>query len=200
MTIRHRAGAAIAALSICLSTPTAAQQPTRLPGSFITGQVLSANNNAPLRRVRLDVSRGTWTAEPVLTDNDGRFSIDLERTGPVSVTATKGGYLVAKTTVQPADISRPLRMNLLRGAVITGTAFDDQGQPAVATSVWVKRLDPAVDGFPAESSTSTDDRGDYRLAGLAPGRYELMAGVNIPSVGPSDASGPGHRHRCRGRR
>jgi len=182
MTIRHRAGAAIAALSICLSTPTAAQQPTRLPGSFITGQVLSANNNAPLRRVRLDVSRGTWTAEPVLTDNDGRFSIDLERTGPVSVTATKGGYLVAKTTVQPADISRPLRMNLLRGAVITGTAFDDQGQPAVATSVWVKRLDPAVDGFPAESSTSTDDRGDYRLAGLAPGRYELMAGVNIPSV------------------
>src|SRR5690349_19669198 len=103
MTIRHRAGAAIAAVSICLSAPTAAQQPTRLPGSFITGQVLSANNNAPLRRVRIDVARGTWSAEPMLTDNDGRFAIDLERAGPVTVTATKGGYLVAKTTVKQED-------------------------------------------------------------------------------------------------
>ena len=179
MTIRHRAGAAIAALSICLSPPTAAQQPTPLPGSFITGQVLSANNNAPLRRVRIDVSRGTWTAEPVLTDNEGRFSIDLERAGPVSVIATKGGYLVAKTTVQQANLSRPLLMKLPRGAVIMGTAIEENGLPAIAASVQAKRLDPTVDGFPTQSITSTDDRGEYRLAGLAPGRYELTAGVGV---------------------
>src|SRR5262245_55750535 len=113
MTTLHRAGAAaIAAFTICLSVPALAQQPARLPGTFITGQVFSANSDTPLRRVRIDVSRGSWRAEPVLTGNDGRFEIDLERAGPLSVAATKGGYLVAKTIVQPADLSRPLLLYL----------------------------------------------------------------------------------------
>ena len=132
MTSILRAGAAIAAFCACLGANAIAQQPARLPGTFITGQVLPANSNTPLRRVRIDVTRGSWRAEPILTDNEGRFSIDLERAGPVSVTATKGGFLVAKTTVQQADLSRPLLMHLPRGAVITGTAFDENGQPAVA--------------------------------------------------------------------
>lgn len=177
MTSILRARATIAAFCGCLGASAIAQQPARLPGTFITGQVFFANSDTPLRRVRIDVTRGSWRAEPILTDNEGRFSIDLERAGPVSVTATKGGFLVAKTTVQQADLSRPLLMHLPRGAVITGTAFDENGQPAVAASVQAKRLDPSVDGFPAQAVTSTDDRGDYRLAGLAPGRYELQAGL-----------------------
>ena len=86
---------------------------------------------------------------------------------------------MAKTIVQQADLSKPLLLNLLRGAVITGTVIDEKGQPAVSTAVRAKRLDPAVDGFPADSVTSTDDRGEYRLAGLAPGRYELTGGLGL---------------------
>ena len=187
MTIFLRAGAAVVAVGMCGATcvgSALAQQPARLPGTYITGQVLSANSETPLRRVRIDVRRGSWTADPVLTGNDGRFEIDLERAGPVTVSATKGGYLVAKTIVQPADLSRPLLLYLPRGAVMTGTVIDDKGQPAVSTSVRAKRLDPAVDGFSADASTSTDDRGEYRLAGLAPGRYELTGGQDI--VLPND--------------
>jgi carboxypeptidase family protein len=183
MTLLLRAGAAVAATLTCVSSALA-QQPAGLPGTYITGQVLSANSDTPLRRVRIDVARGTWSAEPVLTDNEGRFAIDLERAGPVSVTATKGGYLVARATVKPADLSTPLLLRLPRGAVITGTAFEENGQPAVAISVQAKRLDPAVDGFPAQSSASTDDRGEYRLAGLAPGRYELTAGLGFVITSP----------------
>jgi protocatechuate 3,4-dioxygenase beta subunit len=178
MTILLRAGAAIVAIGLCAGS-TLAQQPARIPGSFITGQVLSANNDTPLRRVRIEVTRGSWRAEPVLTGNDGRFDIDLERAGPLTVSATKGGYLVAKTIVQQTDLSKPLLLNLLRGAVITGTVIDEKGQPAVSVSVRAKRLDPAVDGFPTDSVASTDDRGEYRLAGLAPGRYELTGGLDI---------------------
>ena len=179
MTTLLRAGAAIAAFCVCLGASTIAQQPARLPGSFITGQVFSANSDTPLRRVRIDVSRGSWRAEPVLTGNDGRFEIELERAGPVTISATKGGYLVAKAVVQQADLSRPLLLYLPRGAVISGTVLDDKGQPAVSTSVRAKRLDPAVDGFPSDSTASTDDRGEYRVAGLAPGRYQLTAGLDL---------------------
>src|SRR5688500_15553942 len=150
MTILLRAGAAIAAFCACLGASAIAQQPARLPGSFITGQVFSANSDTPLRRVRIDVSRGSWRAEPVLTGNDGRFEIDLERTGPLTVSATHGGYLVAKTIVQQADLSRPLLLYLPRGAVISGTVLDDKGQPAVSPSIRAKRLDPAVEGFPSD--------------------------------------------------
>jgi protocatechuate 3,4-dioxygenase beta subunit len=189
MTILLRTGAAIAAFCACLGVSAIAQRPERLPGSFITGQVLSATSDAPLRRVRIDVTRGSWRGEPVLTGNDGRFEIDLERAGPVTVVATKGGYLVAKTTVQQADLTRPLLLKLPRGAVITGTVIDEKGQPAVSTSIRAKRLDPAVDGFPSDSSASTDDRGEYRLAGLAPGRYELVAGLDIVLQGDVLLSG-----------
>ena len=182
-TTFFRAGAAIATFWVCLAAGAGAQQPSRLPGTFITGQILSANRDTPLRRVRIDVTRGSWTADPILTDNDGRFSIDLERAGPVLVTATKGGYLLAKTIVQPADLSRPLLMYLPRGAVISGTVIDEKGQPAVSTSVRATRLDGAVDGFPSQSSTTTDDRGEYRLAGLAPGRYELTPGLDLVLTG-----------------
>ena len=178
MTTLRRAGAVLVVFCVCLAG-AGAQQPSRLPGTLITGQVFSANSDTPLRRVRIDVTRGSWNAEPILTDNEGRFSIDLERAGPVSVTATKAGYVVVKTIVQQADLAGPLTLYLPRGAVITGTVFDEQGQPAVTTSVQAKRLDRAVDGFPSQSVTSSDDRGEYRLAGLAPGRYELTAGVDI---------------------
>jgi hypothetical protein len=179
MTTLIRAAAAIAGFCVCFDAGARAQQPARLPGTVISGQVFSASNNTPLRRVRIDVTRGSWRAEPVLTGNDGRFEIDLERAGPVAVSATKGGYLLARTIVQPADLSKPLLLYLPRGAVITGTVIDDKGQPAVSTAVLAKRLDRAVDGFPADATTNTDDRGEYRLAGLAPGSYELTPNQGI---------------------
>ena len=56
MTILRRAGAVFAAFCVCLTTGAGAQQPSRLPGTFITGQVSSANSDTPLRRVRIDVT------------------------------------------------------------------------------------------------------------------------------------------------
>ena len=180
MTILLRAGAAIVAIGLCVGSALA-QQPVRLPGTYISGQVLFGNDQIPLRRARIEVTRGTWSAEPVLTDDQGRFSIDVEGIAPYSVTATKGGYLVATTTVRQADVARPLVFRLLRGAVISGVATSQKGAQSAGTRVVAKRLDPAVEGIPKEYSTTTDDRGEYRLAGLARGRYELAAGF-VPQI------------------
>jgi protocatechuate 3,4-dioxygenase beta subunit len=180
MTILLRAGAAIVAIGICAGSAFA-QPPARLPGTYISGQVLSGNEPIPLRRARIEVTRGTWSAEPVLTDDQGRFSIDVEGAPPYTVTATKGGYIVATATVRQPDLARPLVFRLLRGAVISGVAANQRGAQAAGTRVVAKRLDPPVDGIPTEYSTTTDDRGEYRLAGLARGRYELAAGF-VPQM------------------
>ena len=180
MTILLRAGAAVVAIGLCAGSALA-QQPTRLPGTYISGQVLSVNDQIPLRRARIEVTRGTWSPEPVLTDDEGRFSIDVEGAAPYSVTATKGGYVVATTTVRQEDVARPLIFRLARGAVISGVATSQKGAQSAGTRVVAKRQDPSVDGIPREYSTTTDDRGEYRLAGLARGRYELTAGF-VPQI------------------
>src|SRR5262245_54627511 len=174
MVILLRVSAAIAAFWFCIESGAGAlaQQPARLPGTYISGQVLAGNEQAPLRRARIEVTRGTWTAEPVLTDDAGRFTIDVEGAAPYAVTATKGGYIVATTKVQLADVTKPLVFRLIKGAVISGVAANPKGAQVAGTRVLAKRLDPPVDGIPTEYSTTTDDRGEYRLAGLARGRYE----------------------------
>ena len=55
------------------------------------------------------------------------------------------------------------------------------GRPVRGARVLAKRLGRAVDGFPEQSVTETDDRGEYRLAGLPPGQYKLEGGIAITS-------------------
>lgn len=150
----------------------------------ITGQVLAAGSDTPLRRVRIDVSRGSWRPEPVLTDNDGRFSLEIEGGGRVTVTATKAGYMVATTTVAAADIAIPLLVRLPRGAAISGSVVDKDGRPVPGARITARRLDanPTADGGPAQISAESDDLGDYRLGGLMRGRYELSASPSTPGL------------------
>src|SRR5215216_1471810 len=157
VTMLLRVAVAIGTFYSCLGAGAAsAQQPGRLPATYISGQVLSANGTIPLRRARIEVTRGSWKAEPILTDDDGRFTIDLEGAAPYSVTATKGGYVVATTTVRQEDVAKPLLFRLTRGAVISGVASNQQGAQAVGTRVVAKRLDPPIDGIQTEYSTTTD--------------------------------------------
>jgi hypothetical protein len=86
---------------------------------------------------------------------------------------------------QVADI----RMRMLPGAVIAGTVRDASGQPVPGTRVYVmqhrfgyqtgeRELTSAVSGL----GEPTDDRGQYRIFGLAPGEYVIV--VTVAMFGP----------------
>lgn len=109
------------------------------------------------------------------------------------------------TPVVAADGQRlTLAMRLIRGSVITGIVRDDRGRPLPGATVTVQRyavspltgervLDSivfgsagsmvpnyAVDAFPG--TALTDDRGEYRVYGLAPGDYIVSASGKPPRV------------------
>jgi uncharacterized protein (DUF2141 family) len=132
-------------------------------------------------------------ARLVGTDDDGKFVFAALPAGSFSVSATKAGYVPAffgskrpgrgsGVPVAVADGQRltvPLKM--LPGAVITGTITDPGGTPAAGVSVQAfdARTSAAVDATPPRATS--DDRGVYRIYGLAPGEYVVSA---VPRLGP----------------
>lgn len=159
----------------------------------ISGRVLAAETNQPLRRaqVRL-VSIASTTTRTSTTDGDGRFMFTNVAAGDYMVSATKPAYLdmvfgARKSGLTAAGI--PLRvangqkmdaldLRLPRGGVISGTVTDEYGDPVFNTSVRVMRYvfnNGERYATPAGQPEFTDDRGAYRIAGLPPGEYIVSA-------------------------
>jgi hypothetical protein len=71
-------------------------------------------------------------------------------------------------------------LTLARGGVLSGTVFDEHGQPMPGVPVMPWEVRTALSGertldFPATGgeSVTTDDRGAYRVYGLPPGEYTI---------------------------
>ena len=88
------------------------------------------------------VSAGTSRPDPVLTDNDGRFSVEVPGGGiaPFTLTITKGGFVTATASVPRKDAQAPLLVRLPRGAAISGIVVDSSGAPVVAMAVTASRI------------------------------------------------------------
>jgi carboxypeptidase family protein len=161
---------AFGGLAVAMATmaPATAQSP-----ATISGRVLSDATGDPIPNARVAVTPAVQGAPVVLTDRDGRFSISTPA-GQVKVVASKSGYARTETT----PTGGPLEMRLTRGAAITGRVVDSTGEPVVRTPVLVEAAPVTTANAPVISMTSTDDRGEYRFAGLPRGSFA----VALPSL------------------
>jgi hypothetical protein len=115
-----------------------------------------------------------------------------------------------------------IAMTMLRGGVLSGTVRDEYGRPlpnvlvramryAFSSSTGSQALQTVAtgssgympDGYSGESfpgSGVTDDRGEYRIWGLAAGQYIVSVEVRLPSIGPLDhGRSSDQRGRCAAR-
>ena len=154
----------------------------------ISGRVVDADTATPLRNARVAaVPEQGDEPDPVLTDADGRFRIVSLPSGRYSLVASKPGYVSlrygarrALDPPQPIDVSGempPLDIRLPRGAALSGRLFDELGDPIpdvrVTAGVVVHTI-ASVRMTPVRSA-DTDDRGEYRIAGLPAGTYVVSA-------------------------
>ena len=96
------------------------------------------------------------------------------------------GVPVAVADGQTVDVA----IKLLPGAVITGTMRDGRGNPAPGVPVAAVETRPSGGAALAPVRVVTDDRGVYRVFGLAPGEYLVSA---LPQLGtglPGRLGGP----------
>lgn len=190
----------IAVLLIALIAQAVPQRDTRpataAAAGALAGVVTSDDPGPrPLRRARVTVN-GSSLQMPrtVITGDDGTFAVERLPPGRYTITAAKEGYVtMSYGTTRPsrpgmpvavvANQSSRVAVRLPRGAVVTGTVLDVDGQPAagVTVNVLYRRFTggPTGDysyglaGTPTQSLT--DDRGVYRVYGLAAGDYLVAA-------------------------
>jgi hypothetical protein len=168
----------------------------------ITGVVRTPDASPqPVRRVVVTISGGEPAINPrsVLTDDDGRFALAGLPAGRFTVVARKAAYLQAEhgatrprgagtpvvlTTGQALDIS----MTMYRGAAISGVIRDAAGAPVSGIDVRVMdvRTLIAPDNSQVDMSPS-DDRGVYRVFGLPPGEYVIVA---LPPANAANTGAP----------
>jgi uncharacterized protein (DUF2141 family) len=182
---------ALALSALAASAQTRDPRATTPATAVISGTVVSDDDQQrPVRRARVTCSGGDSGNATAITDDRGRFQFTGLRAGRYTLAARKDAWVPvtygAKRPMRPGSAipvaegqKAEIVIRMLRGSVITGVILDHNNQPAAHTSVAAMHyvMQNGERRLTAAGSTGTDDRGAYRIFGLAPGDYVVRAVV-----------------------
>lgn len=161
----------------------ASGQSARISGSVTIG----SDDPQPVRRAVVSAQgRTRGLSFDAITDELGRFDLVGVPAGAYSLTvarpphvgiaygATRPGWPGTPLVVNAGEHVVGIRMQVVKGAAITGAVRDERGQPLANVEVWIERRD--IKGAHSRSSVvTTDDAGAYRAFGLPAGAYRASA-------------------------
>lgn len=169
----------------------------------LSGRVTALDTGRPIRRAVVRAAGPELReGKSVSTDADGRWELGEIPAGRFTVSVSKGGYVTlsygqqrpfeAGKAVDVADGQSVAKLDvaLPRGSAITGRVVDEFGEPVANARVSPLRF-RVMNGqrrlVTFGTGDTTDDLGQFRLHGLAPGDYYVSAqpsGFNL--FGASD--------------
>jgi hypothetical protein len=203
-------------LAVSLNQPAA---PAATGG--MTGRITAEGTNAPIPGARVLLFPASRVAHPLgpppqaITDQEGRFAFTRLVPGEYRLDVQKTGFVPpnrppARPPTFTVAAGQPLAVDLQlqRGGVISGRVLDVRGEPLTDARVMalrrvamparggpnVPRLLPA----PIQGLQQTNDLGDFRVAGLAPGEYVIAAvphgftSFGGPAVAPTSSPRGAH--------
>lgn len=182
----------IALLSVLSMATEAAQVQTAKPGdAVVSGTVQKLADSQPIKgaRVQLVSLEDHTRSLTINTDIAGHFELRGVSAGRYRLRVSRDGFLMqeygarragqagATLTVRPAQTISDLVFRMTPSAVIAGRVINEDGEPLPWTRVTALR-EGYSDGkrrLAAETTSPTNDLGEYRLFGLKPGRYFISA-------------------------
>jgi hypothetical protein len=167
-------------------------KPAPKPGtSAIRGRVLAAGTNSPIRRATVSLQApNPLDAYTTTTDLEGRYEFTELPSGEYRLSASKGTFVPTEygqrrpfergkaIKLEEGEDAEKIDIVLSRGVVITGTLLDDVGDPAVGVPVTLMRAQFSGGKrrlVGVRRPVETNDVGQYRVYGVAPGTYFLAA-------------------------
>jgi hypothetical protein len=179
-----------------------AEPPKEQPPASIEGQVVNAVTGEPIKRASLiliPANQPRPDSSPFMTTSDanghfamtnitpGSYMLNAERTGYVRASYGARGPMLPGTaiTLAPSQSLKEIAFRLQPHAVISGRVLDEDGEPMANVQVQVltprymqgkKQLMPLGGG-------QTNDLGEYRVFGLAPGKYYVSATYQAMGMG-----------------
>jgi protocatechuate 3,4-dioxygenase beta subunit len=185
-------------LLVCCALP--AQTTLRAPGAAspatvdelipVSGKLVNAVTGQPVPQAVL-IFNSVQQIYNVTTGADGGFSLADVRPGRYRMAVTKPGFATSVYTgrileglgsilfVDAGQSLKTLTLRILPHSVITGRITGPEGDPVIGARVEVFGVRYLLAGkqlFQVGSST-TNDLGEYRIFGLAPGKYLVAATV-----------------------
>ena len=193
VSMRRTVRSTLAVLLICF--PAFAQQGARQPEkASVEGVVLRAGSGEPLSRVQVTLRRITDQQENeiprLLTQDNGKFSFENLEPGQFELTVARNGYArqvygerIAGgrghlLTLAEGQALKGITFRMVEGGVISGRVRDFRGEAVAGYQIFLMRSEYTADGkrrLTDAAGTVTDDRGEYRLFWIPPGRYYLLA-------------------------
>jgi Carboxypeptidase regulatory-like domain len=156
--------------------------------SSLAGTVVKEPGSEPLKKVLVQVvaenqkDGGNYTTS---TDANGHFRVEnvtparyrifVERTGFAGVNPHGFKSDVNVVTIQAGQSIDDLLFRMLPTAVLSGRITDEDGDPMSDVRVVALKKVPGKVGREGTGTTATNDLGEYRLAGLFPGQYWIVA-------------------------
>jgi hypothetical protein len=167
--------------------------------ALISGTVVNDQNGAPLRRAQVSIiPRISGLSDTVVETNDaGEFVASNIEPGQYGLQAVRDGFLPG-TSARKGPYRLPRVVNLNSGEEIQSVVFrlqpwsvlegkirfQDDAEPALGVPVvlYKKIYYRAKQLYVVAGQGRTDDRGYFRIHGVAPGTYVLAAVYNKPTT------------------
>jgi Carboxypeptidase regulatory-like domain len=162
--------------------------------AIIRGRVVAADTGKPLRRARIMAAAPELGGEPRTTSTgmDGRYELTDLPAGRYTLRVNRSGYMqLMYGQRRPLEQGKPLQIAdkqtiddidfaLPRSGVIRGQIIDELSEPVADVPVFAMRSmywQGRRRTVPAAPPARTDDAGEFRIVGLAPGTYYVMANL-----------------------
>src|SRR5688572_16448803 len=174
-----------------------AQQPANPPATMTLSGLVTTANDVPLPRVRVATPAAVPdefarmgirpASQPgVLTDANGLFTIRVLASTSIRLAFIKARYITETAALSPRELAAggsDIGVRLSLAGAISGQVLDRfGGGPLMSATVLLRRAGTDPDAAPL-SVTTTDDLGEYRFGGLAPGRYVVTARPAVTALG-----------------
>jgi hypothetical protein len=191
--------ASIGAAAVAQDTPARPQRVDPLTAS-LRGRV-TTNTGAPLRGAEVRVSIDGRYARIAVTNGDGRYELRDLPAGEFRLTVSRAGFIPMQYGQRrPLELANAIKvaegqsvtanMTLTRGGAIYGRLYDRFGDPIVGTRVQALRSRMSQGQRRLQSvgaGDQTDGTGAFRLYGLPPGDYYVVASAGLVDQVKRDA-------------
>ena len=172
---------AVCAAALAQTPPAATDQPASVSGvvtNSVTGEpIVRAHVSLRPTSNRANTALQTYGA---MTDAEGKFSITSLPPANYIVLADRAGFETAPMSravqINPGDKKEDFKLKLIPDGAITGRVVDASGDP-------VERAPVTADsgGMGYGPGSTTDEKGQFRIGGLRPGKYRVKASqANLP--------------------
>jgi hypothetical protein len=194
-----------AAASLAIAQTARTPQPTQTPSrdrppampvgtALIQGRVVAADNGRPLSLATITANAPELGGESrtISTNSEGRYELRNLPAGRYTLLVSRSGYLTVRfgqrrvlepgkpLQVLDGQIAGNIDFTLPRMGVISGRVTDEEGEPVAGALVSAMQsmyfngsrgLVPMGGGV----VNATDEDGQFRIVGLVPGAYAVMA-------------------------